>query len=48
MREMTNMTGFALHNIQDESRKLHTVGLIVAWSNGYHRFYPRQSRSSSL
>src|SRR4029077_18592108 len=34
-----NMSGLALHTIQDELRKLNTVGLIVTWSNGYHRFY---------
>ena len=39
VRELMNMSGLALHTIQDELRKLNTVGLIVTWSNGYHRFY---------
>ena len=39
VRELMNMTGLALHTIQDELRKLTAVGLIVTWSNGYHRFY---------
>ena len=39
VRELMNMSGLALHTIQDELRKLAVVGLIVTWSNGYHRFY---------
>jgi hypothetical protein len=39
VRELMNMSGLALHTIQDELRKLTAVGLIVTWSNGYHRFY---------
>jgi hypothetical protein len=39
VRELMNMSGFALHTIQDELRKLNAVGLIITWSNGYHRFY---------
>ena len=39
VRELMNMSGLALHTIQDELRKLNAVGLIVTWSNGYHRFY---------
>src|SRR5207244_7124037 len=39
VRELMNMSGLALHTIQDELQKLNTVGLIVTWSNGYHRFY---------
>ena len=39
VRELMNMSGLALHTVQDELRKLNTVGLIVTWSNGYHRFY---------
>jgi hypothetical protein len=39
VRELTNKTGLALHTVQDELRKLITVGLLSSWSNGYHRFY---------
>ena len=39
VRELMNMSGLAIHTIQDELRKLTAVGLIVTWSNGYHRFY---------
>ena len=39
VRELTNMSGLALHTIQDELRKFNALGLIVTWSNGYHRFY---------
>ena len=39
VRELMNLSGLALHTIQDELRKLTAVGLIVTWSNGYHRFY---------
>jgi len=39
VRELMNMSDLALHTVQDELRKLNTVGLIVTWSNGYHRFY---------
>src|SRR5205807_5597345 len=41
VRELMNMSGLALHTIQDELQKLTAVGLIVTWSNGYHRFYRR-------
>ena len=47
VRELMNMTGLALHTIQDELRKLTAVGLIVTWSNGYHRFY-RANRDHPL
>jgi hypothetical protein len=47
VRELMNMSGLALHTIQDELRKLNTVGLIVTWSNGYHRFY-RANRDHPL
>jgi hypothetical protein len=39
VRELMSMSGLALHTIQDELRKLNALGLIVTWSNGYHRFY---------
>jgi hypothetical protein len=39
VRELANMSGLALCTIQDELRKLTAVGLLVSWSNGYHRFY---------
>jgi len=39
VRELMNMSGLALHTVQDELRKLNALGLIVTWSNGYHRFY---------
>jgi hypothetical protein len=39
VRELMNMSGLALHTIQDELRKLNALGIIVTWSNGYHRFY---------
>jgi len=47
VRELMNMSGLALHTVQDELRKLNTVGLIVTWSNGYHRFY-RANRDHPL
>jgi len=47
VRELMNMSGLALHNIQDEVRKLNTLGLIVTWSNGYHPFY-RANRDHPL
>jgi hypothetical protein len=39
VRELMNMSGLALHTIQDELRKLSAAGLLLTWSNGYHRFY---------
>jgi hypothetical protein len=39
VRELMAITGLAMHTIQDELRKLSAVGLLVSWSNGYHRFY---------
>jgi hypothetical protein len=39
VRELMNITGLALHTVQDELRKLTAVGLVTSWSNGYHRFY---------
>ena len=47
VRELMNMSGLALHTIQDELRKLNALGLIVTWSNGYHRFY-RANRDHPL
>src|SRR5207248_11385987 len=47
VRELMNMSGLALHTIQDELRKLNTVGRIVTWCNGYHRFY-RSNREHPL
>ena len=47
VRELTNMSGLALHTVQDELRKLRAVGLITSWSNGYHRFY-RANRDHPL
>jgi len=47
VRELMNMSGLALHTIQDELRKLTALGLIVTWSNGYHRFY-RANRDHPL
>ena len=38
VRELKNMSGLALHTVQDELRKLSAVGLLSSWSNGYHRF----------
>ena len=38
-RVRAELLRFALHTIQDELRKLNALGLIVTWSNGYHRFY---------
>src|SRR5207244_11660570 len=37
--ELKHMSERRLHTIQDELRKLTAGGLIVTWSNGYHRFY---------
>jgi hypothetical protein len=39
VRELTTMSGLALHTVQDELRKLSAVGLVTSWSNGYHRSY---------
>ena len=39
VRELMAITGLAMHTIQDELRKLTAIGLVVSWSNGYHRFY---------
>src|ERR1700737_3619309 len=39
VRELTSMSGLALHTVQDELRRLNAVGLLISWSNGYHRFY---------
>jgi hypothetical protein len=39
VRELMSVTGLSLHTVQDEVRKLSAIGLIVSWSNGYHRFY---------
>ena len=47
VRELTNKTGLALHTVQDELRKLTTIGLLSSWSNGYHRFY-RANRDHTL
>ncbi len=47
VRELMNMSGLALHTVQDELRKLSAVGILTSWSNGYHRFY-RANRRHSL
>src|SRR5260370_40136445 len=47
VRELTNMSGLALHTVKDELRKLDAVGLVTSWSNGYHRFY-RANRNHAL
>src|SRR5207248_2721238 len=47
VRELANMSRLALHTVQDELRKLGAVGLVVSWSNGYHRFY-RANRDHPL
>jgi predicted transcriptional regulator len=39
VRELMSLSGLALCTVQDELRKLSTVGLVTSWSNGYHRFY---------
>ena len=39
VRELMLRSGFALHTVQDELRKLSALELIVSRSNGYHRFY---------
>jgi hypothetical protein len=39
VRELMNMSRLALHTVQDELRKLSAIGLLISWSNGYHRFY---------
>ena len=39
VRELTNLTSLSLHTVQDELRKLSALGIIMTWSNGYHRFY---------
>jgi predicted transcriptional regulator len=47
VRELTNMSGLALHTVQDELRKLSAIGLLTSWSNGYHRFY-RANRDHAM
>jgi predicted transcriptional regulator len=47
VRELMNMSGLALHTVQDELRKLTAVGLLISWSNGYHRFY-RANRDHAM
>lgn len=47
VRELMNLSGLALHTVQDELRKLSAVGLVTSWSNGYHRFY-RANRDHPL
>jgi len=44
VRELMNMSGLALHTVQDELRKLTAIGLVSTWSNGYHRFYAANRR----
>ena len=45
--ELANMSELALHTVQDELRKLGALGLVVSWSNDYHRFY-RTNRDHPL
>jgi hypothetical protein len=47
MRELMNISGLALHTVQDELRKLSAIGLLTSWSNGYHRFY-RANRDHAM
>src|SRR5712692_5370971 len=47
VRELMNLSGLALHTVQDELRKLSAVSLVTSWSNGYHRFY-RANRDHPL
>jgi len=47
VRELMNMSGLALHTVQDELRKLSAVGLLSSWSNGYYRFY-RANRDHAM
>ena len=39
VRQLAQVTGLALHTVQDELRKLGGAGLVLSWSNGYHRFF---------
>jgi predicted transcriptional regulator len=43
VRELTRMTELALCTVQNELRKLESVGLVVSWSDGYRRFYRANS-----
>ncbi len=47
VRELKNLSGLALHTVQDELRKLSAIGLLTNWSNGYHRFY-RANRAHAM
>jgi predicted transcriptional regulator len=47
VRELMNISGLALHTVQDELRKLSAIGLLTSWSNGYHRFY-RTNRDHAM
>ncbi len=47
VRQLVNVTGLSLHTVQDELRKLTAIGLLMNWSNGYHRFY-RANRDHPL
>ena len=39
VRELALVCGLNIHTVHDELRKLGVVGLVISWSNGYHRFY---------
>ena len=39
VRELARLSYLALHTVQDELAKLRAAGIVVSWSNGYHRFY---------
>lgn len=47
VRELMVMSGLALRTVQEELGKLTAVGLIISWTNGYHRFY-RANRDHPL
>jgi hypothetical protein len=47
VRELMTMSGLALRTVQEELAILTALGLVISWSNGYHRFY-RANRAHPL
>ena len=39
VRELANLSELAVSTVQEELRRLTALGLLVTWSDGFHRFY---------
>ena len=39
VRQLAHISGLNIHTVHDELRKLSAIGLVISWSNGYHRFF---------